>query len=73
MDLRKAVNMINHHLLLAKLYAYEFCKQALAIMCSNLSNLKQKIKINNVLSSRKYFILGVSQGSVLRILLFNLT
>ena len=41
-------------------------------MCSYLSNRKQRIKINNVLRSWKDLILGVSQGSVLRSLLFNI-
>ena len=73
MELRKAFNTINHHLLLVKLHACEFSKQGLAIICSYLSNLKQKVKVNNVFSSRKHLILGVSQGPVLGPLLFNFT
>ena len=65
MDLSKAFDTINHQLLLAKLHAYGFSKQALAIVCSYLSNRKQRIKINNVFSSWKDLILGVPQGSVL--------
>ena len=38
MDLRKAFDTINHPLLLAKLHVYGFSKQALAIICSYLSN-----------------------------------
>ena len=38
MDLSKAFDTINHQLLLAKLHAYEFSKQALATVCSYLSN-----------------------------------
>ena len=49
MDLSKAFDTINHQLLLAKLHAYGFTKQTLAIICSYLPNQKQKIKINNVL------------------------
>ena len=71
MDLRKAFDIINHSLLLAKLHAYGFSKQALAVICSYLSNRKQRIKINNVFSSWKDLILGVPQGSVLGSLLFN--
>ena len=59
MDLSKAFDTINHQLLLAKLYAYGFSKQALAIICSYLSNPKQRIKINNVFSSWKDLISGV--------------
>ena len=54
MDLSKAFETINHPLLsAAKLHAYGFRKQALAIICSYLSNQKQRIKINNVFSSWK--------------------
>ena len=38
MDLSKAFDPINHPLLLAKLHAYGFSKQSLAIICSYLSN-----------------------------------
>ena len=56
----------------AKLHAYGFSKQASAIICSYLSNRKQRLKINNVFSSWKDLVLGVRQGSVLGILLFNI-
>ena len=72
MDLSKAFDTINRQLLLAKLHAYGFSKQALAIICSYLSNRKQRIKINNVFSSWKDLILGVPQGPVLGHLLFNI-
>ena len=41
MDLSKAFDTINPHLLLGKLYAYGFNKQALAIICSYLPNRKK--------------------------------
>ena len=58
-DLSKGFDTINHPLLLAKLHAYGLSKQNFAIICSFLSKLKQRIKINNVFSSWKNLILGV--------------
>ena len=72
MDLSKAFDTINHQLLLPKLHAYGFSQQALAIVCSYLSNRKQRININNFFSFWKDLILGVPQGSVLGPLLFNI-
>ena len=40
MDLSKAFDTINYSLLLAKLHAYGFSKQALAIICSYLPDRK---------------------------------
>ena len=71
-DLCKVFDTVNHPLLLAKLHAYGFSKQASAINCSYLSNRKQRIKINIVLSSWKDLILGVPQVSVLGLLLFKI-
>ena len=72
MDLSKAFDTINHELLLAKLHAYGFNKQALLILSSYLSNRKQCVKINNTFSLWTDLIQGVPQGSVLGPLLFNI-
>ena len=40
MDLSKAFDTINHQLLLEKVHAYGFSKQASAIICSYLANRK---------------------------------
>ena len=72
MDLSKAFDTINHDLLLAKLKAYGFSKQALSFMCSYLKNRRQRVQINNKFSSLKEVIAGVPQGSIDGPLLFNL-
>ena len=72
MDLSKAFDTINHDLLIAKLKAYGFYKEALKLMKSYLKNRKQKVQINNKFSSERVVIAGVPQGSVDGPLLFNL-
>ena len=71
MDLSKALDTINHYLLLAKLKVYGFSKQALSFMCSYLKNRRQRVQINNKFSSFKE-IAGVPQGAIDGPLLFNL-
>ena len=72
MDLSKAFDTINHDLLIAKLKAYGFSKEALKLMKSYLKNRKQEVQINNKFSSERYLIAGVPQGSIDGPLLFNL-
>ena len=72
MDLSKAFDTINHDLLIAKLKAYEFSKEALKLMKSYLKNRKEKVQINNKFSSKRDVIAGVPQGSIDCSLLFNL-
>ena len=50
MDLSKAFDSINHDLLLAKLKACGFSKQALSFVCSYLKNRRQRVQINNKLA-----------------------
>ena len=72
MDLSKAFDTINRDLLLAKLKAYGFSKDALTLMVSYLKNLKQKVVINNSASTTQTVIAGVPQSSIDDPLFFNL-
>ena len=60
-----------HDLLIAKLKAYGFYKEALKLMKSYLKNWKQKVQINNKFSSERDVIAEVLQGSIDVPLLFN--
>ena len=73
MDLSKALyKPINHDLLIAKLKAYGFSKEALKLMKNYLKNRKQKVQISNKFSSERDVITGAPQGSINGPLLFNL-
>ena len=72
MDLSKAFDIINHDLLIAKLRAYGFSKEARKLMKSYLRNRKQKVRINDKFSSERDINAGVLQGSIDGLLLFNL-
>ena len=61
MDLSKAFDTINHELLIAKLHAYGFSKQALKILFSYMSDRWQRTKINKSFSSWSALLQGVPQ------------
>ena len=63
MDLSKDFDTFNHDLLLAKLKAYSFSKDALTLMCNHLKNRKQRVVINKRTSTTKTVVAGVPQGS----------
>ena len=71
-DLSKAFDTINHELLIAKLHAYGFEKCALKLIYSYLHNRWHKTRINSSYSSWRELLNGVTQGSVLCPLLFNI-
>ena len=72
MDLSKAFDTLDHDLLIAKLHAYGFEKNALSLIKSYLSDRWQRIKINTSYSSWSALLVGVPHVSVLGPLLFNL-
>ena len=71
MDLSKAFDCLPHDILLDKLSAYGMFTDSVSLLESYLSNRKQQIKINGILSSWSDIQKGVPQGSILVPLLFN--
>ena len=72
MDLRKAYNCLSHDLLLAKLSAYDFDESAIILIANYLSNRYQRVKTGSTFSFYLEILRGVSQGSILGPILFNL-
>ena len=64
MDLSKAFDCIPHDLIITKLLAYGFDKNALVLVYSYLKKRKQSFRINNVYISFQEIVSGVPQGSV---------
>ena len=72
MDLSKAFDSIPHNLLIAKMHAYGFSVDAVTFFYSYLKRRKQNVRINNTHSAFQILFSGVSQGSILGPLLFNI-
>ena len=68
----KAYDSILHDLLIAKLDAYRFDKNAVTLVYSYLTNPKQKVKVGSAYNTFQNIATGVPQGSVLDPLLFNI-
>ena len=71
-DLQKALDTIDHQILIKKAKYLGFSKNVIAWFKSYLSERKFKININTSYSSPSNLIFGVPQGSILRPLLFLL-
>ena len=66
MNLSKAgFDIMNHNLLIAKLGAYGFQKDALSFMKSYLTKRRQRVRVNSTFSGWQKIISGVPQGSIL--------
>ena len=70
MDLCKAFDTIHYQILTAKLHTYAFSKKALKLILSYLKHRKQRVHTTS--SFWVDLICGVTQGSVLGPVLFNI-
>jgi hypothetical protein len=69
-DLKKAFDTVNYHLLLQKLNHFGISGDALSWFSSYLGDRTQAVCINSILSDMKNIDIGVPQGSILGPLLF---
>ena len=71
-DPSKAFDCLDHELPTAKLNAYSFNLPVLRLIHDYFSNRRQRIKIENNYITWMEIVFGVTQGSILRPLLFNI-
>ena len=71
MGLSKVFDCISHDLLIAKMEACGFSEDFLIFLYSPLKRQKKSVNINNVHPMFQILLSGVTQGSILGPLLFN--
>ena len=72
LDLSKAFDSISHDILLDKLRYYGVTDGSIQLLKSYLSNRKQYVQIDGLMSSMQYIQTGIPQGSIVRPLLFSI-
>ena len=70
LDLSKALDTLDHEILISKLKYYGFDVTAINLMKNYLSNRSQQVQFDNILSETFNITCGVPQGSILGPLLF---
>ena len=71
-DLSIAFDCLPHHLITRKLHVYSFDKGSLRLMDSYLTDMYQRVKINNSYIFLKLIKHRVPQGSIFSPILFNI-
>ena len=72
MELSKAFDVMSHDLLIAKLAVYGIGYSSLKLLYSYLTNRQMRVRVGAAFSEWLEIKLGVSQGSILGPLLFNI-
>ena len=73
MDLSKVFDTLNYNILICKLKAYGFNKNVLTFIQSYFTNWHQRRKVGDKFSKWRKISTGVSQGSILGLLIFNIS
>ena len=71
MDLSKAYDCVNHNLIIVKLEVYGIGENSLRLIHNYVPQRYKRVKVGSFLSEWLGVILGLSQGSLLGPILFN--